>query len=176
MIKNRVILIAIAVVLVTITSCSDKVIAPRFTYVEKIVQIKPGYSLSQVKSILGTEPYDLYVDQNSGKAIYTWLYKHNERLVSSKLLDKKEGAIAGDDRVKNQSTLYCIFDKDYVLQSFSTEAGRADAVRLILFDNTFRTVTSDVEKYNAFSLPSDRTDIDLNEKKSGTGGLFGKKK
>lgn len=176
MLKNRIILSTVVIALFTIASCSDKVTAPRFTYVEKIVQVKPGYDLTQVKNILGTEPYDMYVDQSSGKVIYIWLYKHNERWVSSKLLDKKEGAIAGDDRVKVQSTLYCIFDNDYVLESISTEAGRADAVRLVLFDNTFRTVTSDVEKYNAFSLPSDRPEIDLSEKKSATGGIFGKKK
>ncbi len=168
----------LAGLLFTITSCSDKVIAPRYTYVEKVLDLKPGMKYDVVKSSLGCEPYDLYVDQKSGQAVYTWKYKHNERLVSGKLLDKKDGATVGDDRVKNESTLYCIFSDDYMLESVSTSAGRADAVKLMLFDNTFRVASKDAEKYNSFELSKQKIEIiDLSEKKSsGLGGLFGKKK
>ena len=161
----------------TLSFCSDMVIAPRYTHVEKMLDLQPGMKLSVVKSTLGCDPYDIYVDQKSGKSTYTWVYKHNERYVSNKLLDKKDGATVGDDRVKGQSTVYCIFSEDYILESVSTEAGRADAVKLMLFDNTFRVASSDVDKYNSFELSKQQIEVtDLTENKSkGMGGLFGKK-
>ncbi|MFT5021140.1 MAG: hypothetical protein ACI9CU_002548 [Polaribacter sp.] len=165
-------------VLLTLTSCSDKVIAPRYTHVEKMLDVKPGMELSVVKSTLGCDPYDMYVDEQTGKSVYTWNYKHNERYVSSRLLDKKDGATVGDDRVKDMSTVYCIFSEAYILESISTSAGRADAVKLILFDNTFREAASDYKKYNSFELSKQKIEItDMSEKKAGgLGGLFGKKK
>lgn len=175
--KRLVILFLIAGI-AGLTSCSDKVIAPRYTYVEKVLDLQPGMKLSVVKSSLGCDPYDIYVDQQSGKSVYTWKYKHNERYVSGKLLDKKDGATVGEDRVKHESTLYCVFSDDYMLESVSTSAGRADAVKLMLFDNTFRVASTDAEKYNSFELSKQKIEIiDLGEEKSGgLGGLFGKKK
>jgi len=143
-----------------------------------MLDLRPGMKLSVVNSTLGCEPYDIYVDQKSGKSAYAWKYKHNERFVSGNLLDKKDGATVGDDRVKHESTVYCIFSEDYLLESVSTSAGRADAVKLMLFDNTFRVASSDAAKYNSFELSKQKIEIlDLSEKKSGgLGGLFGKKK
>ena len=160
-----------------VTACSDKTIAPKFTHVEKMLNVKPGMAYDQVKAILGSEPYDIYVDQNTGKAVYTWMYKHDQRYVSAKMLDKKEGVTMGDPRVVDQSTLFCIFSSDYKLESFSTSAGRADAVKLLLFDNTFRVAATDAEKYNSFELSKNKIEI-MNlapEEKKGL-GLFGKKK
>ena len=171
-------LILLAGGLFTLTSCSDKTIAPKFTHVEKMLNAKPGMAYDQVKAILGSEPYDIYVDQESGKAMYTWMYKHDQRYVSAKILDKPEGATMGDPRVMDQSTVYCVFSNDYKLESISTADGRKDAVRLMLFDNTFRVASSDVEKYNSFELSKNKiqiTDLGPAEKK-GLGGLFGKKK
>ena len=171
-------LILLAGILFTVTSCSDKTIAPKFTHVEKMLNVKPGMAYDQVKAILGSEPYDIYVDEQSGKAVYTWMYKHDQRYVSAKVLDKKEGATMGDPRVMDQSTVYCIFSNDYKLESISTTDGRKDAVRLMLFDNTFRVASSDVEKYNSFELSKNKIEIiDLGpDEKKGLGGLFGKKK
>ncbi len=167
----------LAIATIAFSSCSDKTIAPRYTYVERMLNIKPGMDYTQVKSILGSEAYDIYVDQATGKAIYTWNYKHDQRWVSAKMLDKKEGATLGDARVKDQSMLYCVFTNDYKLESISTSAGRADAVKLILFDNTFRVATGDHEKYNSFELSKQKIEItDMSESKKGLGGLFGKKK
>jgi hypothetical protein len=160
-----------------ITGCSDKVIAPKFTYVEKIIEVKPGDDFSRVKSTLGCPPDDIYIDEANGKSIYTWRYKRNERFVSKSLLDKPEGATTGDARVKNEGTLYCIFSKDYVLESLSTDEGRADAVNLILFDNSFREAVSDPSQYNSFKLTDEEIGHDFGKKKSGgLGGLFGGKK
>jgi hypothetical protein len=161
----------------TIVACSDRVIAPKFTYVEKIIEVKPGDDLSRVKSTLGCAPDDVYVDEANGKAIYTWRYKRNERYVSKALLDKPEGAVTGDARVKDEGVLYCIFSKDYVLESLSTDEGRADAVKLILFDNSFREAVSDPNKYNSFKLTDEQMSHDFGKKKSGgIGSLFGSKK
>jgi hypothetical protein len=159
------------------TGCSDKVIAPKFTYVEKIIEVKPGDDFSRVKSTLGCSPDDIYIDEVNGKSIYTWRYKRNERFVSKSLLDKPEGATTGDARVMNEGTLYCIFSKDYVLESLSTDEGRADAVKLILFDNSFREAVSDPSQYNSFKLTDEEIGHDFGKKKSGgLGGLFGGKK
>ena len=167
-----------AMVAMLFSACSDKTIAPKFTHVEKMLNLKPGMAYDQVKAILGSEPYDIYVDQNSGKAVYTWMYKHDQRYVSAKKLDREEGMTMGDARVVDQSTFFCIFSSDYKLESFSTSAGRSDAVKLMLFDNTFRVATTDAEKYNSFELSKNKIEImDLSSgDKKGIGGLFGKKK
>ena len=172
--KKNILLVLIVAV---ITGCSDKVIAPKFTYVDKIIEVKPGDDFSRVKSTLGCLPDDIYIDEANGKSIYTWKYKRNNRYVSKSLLDKPEGAVTGDARVMNEGTLYCIFSKDYVLESLSTDEGRADAVKLILFDNSFREAVSDPSQYNSFKLTDEELGHDFGKKKSGgLGGLFGGKK
>ena len=93
-------------------------------------------------------------------------------------MDKKEGVTMGDPRVVDQSTVYCIFSDDYKLESISTINGRSDAVKLMLFDNTFRVASTDTETYNSFELSKNKIEItDLGpDQKKGLGGLFGKKK
>jgi hypothetical protein len=146
--KTKIKLAVLALGLTTIFSCS-RYIAPPFTDVSKVSQVKAGMKIKQVSDILGIDPYDVFYMQETGAQVLSFNYRLKNRImyvyntvnrteVSRRTSDEnsqKDGEVFYD---KNYRTLYAMFNKDGDLTSYITTSGENDKGKLIVTANTIK--------------------------------------
>src|SRR5687767_1470385 len=66
--------------LTTIFSCS-RYVAPPFTDVSKVTQIKTGMKVKQVSDILGIDAYDVFYMQETGAQVLSYNYRLKNRIM-----------------------------------------------------------------------------------------------
>lgn len=141
--------ICFALLGVFLLSACTRYIAPPFTDVTKITQLKAGMKVKQVSDILGIDPYDIYYQQETGAQILSFNYRLKNRVMNvyqtvnvaevgrqtSDEDSQKEGEIYYD---KNYKTIYVLFSPTGDMTSYITTAGQQDKGKLILLGNTLR--------------------------------------
>lgn len=134
--------------LATIFSCS-RYVAPPFTDVSKVTQIKAGMKVKQVSDILGIDAYDIFYMQETGAQVLSYNYRLKNRIMyiyntvnhievkrqTSDENSQKAGEVYYD---KNYRTLYAMFNKEGDLTSYITTSGENDKGKLLLIDNTIK--------------------------------------
>ena len=98
------------------------VLAPQFTTIDRIITLQPGMTYDQVTLALGILPYDVYLGQEDGTTVYSWQYKHLERLEVPERLATRDGMASGRELLVKPSWLYGIFVEGKLV-SFTTDAG-----------------------------------------------------
>lgn len=149
--KKQIRIILVAFLLAGVYSCSHY-IAPPFTDVGKIAQIKPGMKVKQVVDILGVDPYDIYYIQETGAELLSFNYRVKNRIMyvyttvnqneiarqTGNEDSQKSGDVYYDRKYRG---LYTMFDKDGNLVSFLTTQGVQDKGELIVIGNTLKYYT-----------------------------------
>lgn len=134
--------------LTTIFSCS-RYIAPPFTDVSKVTQIKAGMKVKQVSDVLGIDAYDVFYMQETGSQVLSYNYRLKNRIMyvynsvnhieirrqTSDENSQKAGEVFYD---KKYRTLYAMFSKDGDLTSYITTSGEDDKGKLVLLNNTIK--------------------------------------
>ncbi len=131
------------------TSC-NKYIAPPFTNVSKISQLRKGMKLKQVQDILEIAPYDIYHLQEDNLSIAVFNYRLEKRVLRVPTLNRDEferqttnetsqinGELYYDKKYK---VLYVLLE-DGQLNSFLTSDGYDRSNKLIVSKNTINYVT-----------------------------------
>lgn len=127
-ILNYLIVFLVAVIL---SSCSQtESIVPQYTTVTKLTSVNPGMTKAQVLNTLGVYPYDILQNQKGGCEIHEYKYKHLEKILSMKSLDKKEGLTMGAARYKTPETAYIIFRNGKV-EAIYSDVSKRDLLTLI---------------------------------------------
>src|ERR1017187_192555 len=78
--KKTIKTLCIGFALMAAFSCSHY-IAPPFTDVVKISQLKPAMKVKQVVDLLGIEPYDIYHMQETGAQMLCFNYRLKKRIM-----------------------------------------------------------------------------------------------
>ena len=126
---------------------SSYIQTPKFAAVTSIYDLKLNSSLSDVITILGSKPYNVYSSQIDGYTIYTYKYKLVERRILFNQNNKVGHETDGKEVYNGKAhDLYLIF-KDNKLESFVTSEGRDDSPALVMMNNTLYTITKDKQKY-----------------------------
>ena len=140
--------LCIGFVLTLAFSCS-RYIAPPFTDVVKISQLKPNMKVKQVIDLLGIEPYDIYYLQKTGAQMLSFNYRLKKRISyqyntvnflevqrqTSNEESQKNGDLFYD---KKYQTVYAMFNKDGELLSYLTTSGANNKGNLIVIRNTIQ--------------------------------------
>lgn len=125
------------------TGCSVGRIYPKFTTVNNLTSLRGNLSLTEVVTSLGCKPNDLLIRQGDGYSIYSWEYKANRdfytKLEQTLPIQKKEIRKLS----KGLHRAYLIFDDSNGLSAIITDAGIADGIQLVVFDNSFKSGNSD---------------------------------
>jgi hypothetical protein len=129
-------------------SACAQYIAPPFTNVMQISQMRPKMKLKQVVDVLGVEPYDIYHVQQSGAMIATFNYRLKKRIMKMNTLNRDEivrettneaSQTAGDLYYdKDYKTLHVMFDTNGDMTSYITSEGVDNGVLLVVTDNTIK--------------------------------------
>lgn len=144
--KTNLILFFAVLFTIALTSCKS-VQAPKYTSVENLFNLKIGSSYDEAVAILGQKPYDIYMSQAEGYTIYTYKYKHVERAINPKALNKRGGETTGMEVYNSkEQTAYLLF-KNNKLESIVTSNGRKDGSAMIYMNNTLYTISKDKDKY-----------------------------
>jgi hypothetical protein len=137
------------VVTLLLVSC-NRYIAPPFTDVTKISQLRNGMKLKQVQDVLGIEPYDIYHLQEQNLSIVTFNYRLKKRSIHVPTWNRDEiERQTTNDRSQTAGELY--YEKDFKvlyvllrdgeLTSFLTSDGYTHSNNLIVSKNTINFVT-----------------------------------
>ena len=170
-------------------SCAKRIAAP-YSTVEKIVKITPGMSASDVSSVLGIPPYDIYHMAGDGSTVLIYNYKLKQRKntgcgvfekwgLADPFYSKEENLAVGSSYYVNESKLYVLLQNGKV-SSLVTDAGREDSEDLLIYNNTIQFIAKsnrhmfNYYNYEKLELGQQIVKLDTKgnfEKKSG--GLFG---
>jgi hypothetical protein len=146
--KQKFKLVVLVLGLAIFSSCS-RYMAPPFTDMSKIAQIKSGMKVKQISDILEIEPYDVFYMQESGAQILSYNYRLKKRVmyiyntlnymeIARRTTDQnsqKDGDLYYD---KDYKTLYAVFNNQGNLTSYITSSGESDKGRLIVTGNTIK--------------------------------------
>jgi outer membrane protein assembly factor BamE (lipoprotein component of BamABCDE complex) len=137
---------ALAIVLL-LSSCAVYV-APPFTNIMKISQVKPGMKFKQVVDILGVEPFDIYHVQETGAMLTTFNYRLKKRIMKVNTLNRDEfvrqttnedSQTAGDLYYdKDYKVAHVLFSKDGEVTSFITSDGVENSNLIVITGNTIQ--------------------------------------
>ena len=141
-------LILTALSILTLASCeTTKWVAPEFTSVNHILNVKSGMTMEDVNTALGISPYDVYTIREDGGSILVYNYVKQMRALNespTRMMEtrhSKEGLTRGEVwyDVGNPSRLYVYF-LDGRMMSLITDVGRTDAKGLILTNNKINLI------------------------------------
>jgi hypothetical protein len=159
-----------------IVSCSVY-IAPPFTDIIKISQLKPAMKFKQVVDVLGVEPYDIYHVEETGSMLATFNYRLKERRMRVSTLNRDEfirrtsdenSQTAGDLYYnKEYKTLHVLFNKDGALASYITSEGVENSNHIIISENTIQFANE--KKINYLDPAFDSQSIRVNLQKGQEG-------
>lgn len=145
--KKQFISLSILAICLFFGSCAVYV-APPFTDVMKITQVKPKMKFKQVVDILGVEPYDIYHVEESGAMLATFNYRLKKRIMKPNTLNRDEftrqttnenSQTAGDLYYeKDYKTLHVLFSKDGEVVSYLTSDGIDFSNLIVITGNTIK--------------------------------------
>ena len=129
----------------TVLTTSVKVQAPRFTTIDKLVELKVGMNFDEVVTKLGSQPYDMYyLSFESKETVYIWYYNKLERKEDPAVLKTKSGGTSGDETMlTNHEKVYITFDDSRKLIQATTDAGlgKSDTKTTLGVSETTTTAT-----------------------------------
>lgn len=163
--KKTTIYILIAFTGLIFTSCTTaKWVAPPFTNVGKIIQVKKGMSMEQTNKTLGIEPYNMYNIQETASSVLVYHYRTQQRRMGLSLdSDKSELMKYGQETSQTNgqpyynedfNLVYVLF-KDNKVVSLITDQGRSDSEYLLLVNNNIKAITK--QEYTTFKSKIDTT-------------------
>ncbi|MDD4150835.1 MAG: hypothetical protein PHE33_12490 [Bacteroidales bacterium] len=139
--KNIFIFIAI----ILLTGC-NRWIAPTYTNVEKLSNVKTGMTVQQVNEQLGIEPYDVYFKGNDD---YVIMYNYRVKDRSMKFYNDYNNAIynessqnAGKDWYGQEYFCYIYF-KDQKVKSIITDEGKKKSEDILIKNNNLHLIQKD---------------------------------
>ena len=146
--KNNLLLTAAFVGMVFLVGC-NKYIAPAFTSVDKITQLKPGMKLKQITDILEIEPYDIFHTEQNNNSVLSFNYRLKKRVMKVASLNRDE-VERKTTNVESQTGGTVFYDKKYQtlfvmlkngeLASMITTSGREDSEFLLVGQNNLKFI------------------------------------
>lgn len=138
-------------------------VAPPYTSVERIAQLKLGTTLSVVNSTLAIPPYNILSMQEDGSGIYAYNYRIKIR--SAVVPSGQEGEnvfhsekfnTMGEERYSGDVKTVLVVFKEGKLSAVHTTEGWDKAEYLMLIDNNLKLLSKqDLEKLDVLKVGND---------------------
>jgi hypothetical protein len=142
--------ILLGCVLIAFTSCAKYVSTNYCTSTENIWKLEKDMSLAQINAVLGIEPYDIYInDQSHNKVlVYKYRIRTQDPAITNQSATYDSEALRNQEELflsRDEKNLYVVLDsKTNKMLQYITDAGRSDAfdvqVRTFYFKNVLPEV------------------------------------
>lgn len=161
--KSKIYLMTVLTVI--LSSCANRWIAPPFTEVSKIAEVKSGMSIREVNITLGIDPYDIYHIQEDGSSVLVYNYRRKDRRMpissnpnqAERSIHTAEGQTSGEAWYGSTARLYCLFTNGK-LKSLITDAGREDSEYILIIQNDIQLVAKEhINTYMSSAAQSNPT-------------------
>lgn len=124
-----------------------------FTDVDKIMMLKPGMSVEQVRSTLGIDPYNVYHLSEENSLLLSFSYRLKERRLQVKTLNSDEIARRTTDEAsqtegevryskKNPKVAYVLFKQEKMVSIITTD-GNNESERIMIKSNNLSLIQKD---------------------------------
>lgn len=161
---------------VLLNACSSSYfIAPPYTSVDKIINVKAGMTMQQANAVLGITPYDVFHIQDDGSSIVTYKYRIADRRqkftgTQQKIERDKHSEISqtgGETWYQKEDHTLFVLMRDGKVRSMLTDNGIKYS-RVILFeDNDIRFITKEeLSRYSEYYM---KLDVEKVEKRRSVG-------
>lgn len=136
-------------------------IAPPYTSVDRIVNVKPGMTIFDVNRILNIDPYDVYHLQEDGSLILVYNYRVKERRMdlpmdTAKRLEtirSEQAQTAGETVYRDEGSRIYVFFRKGIVESLVTDSGKENSEYILLVENNIRLLTAgDIESIRGVKL------------------------
>jgi len=138
-------ILRIIVIIVLLNGCS-RWIAPPYTNVDKLANVKVGMTLQQVYDELGIEAYDVYFkDDNSFIAVYNYRVKDRIMNVSgdfNNTIHSGRAQFNGNDWYGDNYFCYIYF-QDKKVKSLITDRGKQKSEDILVMNNNIYLIQRD---------------------------------
>lgn len=145
--KAHALFLSLVLAVIVTPGCRSTIQLPKFASVENVVDLRVDDSLSDVIKTLGSEPYNVYMNQRDGYTIYLYKYKLVERQVRPKWANTRGGETTGREVYHGKEHTLYLFFKEGKLDSYITTDGRKEGETLIMQKNTLEAITISKGKY-----------------------------
>lgn len=133
------------IVIILFSGCS-RWIAPPYTNVDKLSQVKTGMTLNQVNNILDIEPYDVYFKgDNNFIIIYNYRVKDRIMTVSgdfNNTIHSESSQSNGQEWYGERYFCYIYF-KDNQVKSIVTDCGKLKSEDILIKNNNIYLIQKD---------------------------------
>ncbi len=122
-------------------------IAPPYTDVDKILNVRPGMTISEVNLTLGIDPYDIYYIYADGSFILVYNYRLKDRMMDESTIDNvaitsELAQTVGEPIYRDYSSRLYVKFKESIVQSLITDAGKENAEYILLVENNVQLLTA----------------------------------
>ncbi len=122
-------------------------IAPPYTNVDKILNVQPGMTLSEVNQTLGIDPFDVYYIYADGSFILVYNYRLKYRMMDESIIDKEritseQAQTVGEPIYPDYSSRLYVKFKNNIVQSLITDVGKENAEYILLVENNVQLLTA----------------------------------
>jgi len=142
-------IIMILLLSISLVGCASRTgwIAPQYTSVEKILNVRPGMTLSDVNMTLGIDPFDVYYIYSDGSFILVYNYRLKYRMMDESMIDietirSERAQTAGEPVYRDYSSRLYVKFKNSIVQSLITEVGKENAEYILLVENNVQLLTA----------------------------------
>lgn len=125
--------IIIILIILSITGCIVK--GPKFTHVEKVLDLKPGLTLTEVNNTLGLKPYDLISMDSTGARVLLYKYRLTDRRTVPLFLKDTNGK----EISAKFADLYCSFNSENILTNLYSQPSESELKEHRFNINNFMT-------------------------------------
>ena len=101
--------------LLFITSCSDRIILPQYTTVEKVNSLENGMTKIKVENTMNIAPFDAYHGLQNGCELYSYKYVLNDQKIDPNDKNKKEGLSGNTDHYTQPKDVYVYFENNQLV-------------------------------------------------------------
>lgn len=116
-------------------------INPYYTTVEKMYNLEPGMTVTDINKALGVNPYEIYMDVNNGNRVLVYKYKKRHQKIPVNKQNKEEFLATSSERYLEEGSIYMIFSpKDNKLISYYTTSGRNRGLDELIWEDKMKLV------------------------------------
>jgi hypothetical protein len=152
--KYKLNLFFVALVAIIFSSCEtvkQTWVAPPYTSVDKIVNLKQGMTMADVTKTLGIDAYDIYHIQEDGSSVLLYNYRVKDRITELPMEPKKRDEFlhgesaqtAGTPYYKMESSIAYILYKDGKMRSVITDEGKVNSEFLMLINGNLKLLSKE---------------------------------
>lgn len=123
---------------------------PYYTTMDKIYNLKDGWTVKQTTNFLGVKPHEVYYSTDGNGMVLSFKYKRNHHRIIFLDEQKEPGLKNGSPRYRDAREIYLQFDDKRKLTGYVTTEGRKQARGILGIESDLYYLLNNPEHYKKY--------------------------